>query len=32
MLRRAGADVVVPGSLVFQSQNLAETFSWLHAL
>ena len=31
-LRRAGADVVVPGSLVFQSQNLAETFSWLRAL
>jgi ribulose-phosphate 3-epimerase len=32
LLRRAGADVVVPGSLVFQSQNLGETFSWLHGL
>ena len=32
LLRRAGADVIVPGSLVFQSQNLAETFSWLCAL
>jgi ribulose-phosphate 3-epimerase len=32
LLRRAGADVIVPGSLVFQSQNLVETFSWLGAL
>jgi len=32
LLRRAGADIVVPGSLVFQSQNLVETFSWLRAL
>ncbi len=32
LLRHAGADVVVPGSLVFQSQNLVETFSWLRAL
>ena len=32
VLRRAGADVIVPGSLVFQSQNLVETFSWLRAL
>jgi len=32
LLRRAGADVIVPGSLVFQSRNLAETFSWLRAL
>jgi len=32
LLRRAGADVIVPGSLVFQSQNLAETFSWLRSL
>jgi ribulose-phosphate 3-epimerase len=32
LLRRAGADVIVPGSLVFQSRNLVETFSWLHAL
>lgn len=31
-LRRAGADVIVPGSLVFQSQDLAGTFQWLHAL
>lgn len=32
LLRRAGADVIVPGSLVFQSQNLVETFSRLRAL
>ena len=32
LLRRAGADIIVPGSLVFQSQNLVETFSWLWAL
>jgi len=32
LLRRAGADVVVPGSLVFQSPNPQETFAWLHAL
>jgi ribulose-phosphate 3-epimerase len=32
LLRRAGADVIVPGSLVFQSQNLAELFSWLRSL
>jgi ribulose-phosphate 3-epimerase len=32
LLRRAGADVIVPGSLVFQSQNLVETFLWLRAL
>ena len=32
MLRRAGADVVVPGSLVFQSRNMVETFSWLRGL
>lgn len=32
LLRCAGADAIVPGSLVFQSRNLAETFEWLHAL
>ena len=32
VLRRAGADVIVPGSLVFQSPNVEEAFSWLHAL
>lgn len=32
LLRRAGADAVVPGSLVFGSPNPAETFAWLHAL
>ena len=32
VLRRAGADAIVPGSLVFGSRNLAETFAWLHAL
>jgi len=29
--RRAGADMIVPGSLVFQSRNLEETFKWLHS-
>jgi ribulose-phosphate 3-epimerase len=32
LLRRAGADVIVPGSLVFQSSDLTETFGWLHSL
>jgi ribulose-phosphate 3-epimerase len=32
LLRRAGADVIVPGSPIFQSQSLTETFSWLRAL
>ena len=32
LLRRAGADVIVPGSLVFQSRKMVETFSWLRAL
>jgi ribulose-phosphate 3-epimerase len=32
LLRRAGADAVVPGSLVFQSENLEETFRWLRAV
>jgi len=32
LLRQAGADVIVPGSLVFKSQNLRETFASLRAL
>jgi ribulose-phosphate 3-epimerase len=32
LLRRAGADVVVPGSLVFGSRDVAETFAWLRGL
>ena len=32
LLRRAGADVVVPGSLVFQSENLEDTFQRLRAV
>ena len=32
LLRRAGADVVVPGSLVFQAENIEDTFRWLHAV
>ena len=32
LLRRAGADVIVPGSLAFQSLDLEQTFSWLRAL
>jgi ribulose-phosphate 3-epimerase len=32
ILRRAGADVIVPGSLVFQSRNVVETFTWLRTL
>jgi ribulose-phosphate 3-epimerase len=31
-LRSAGADVVVAGSLVYKSTDLAETFAWLHGL
>jgi ribulose-phosphate 3-epimerase len=31
-LRNAGADLVVPGSLVFKSDHLTQTFQWLHAL
>ena len=29
-LRQAGADLVVPGSLVFKSDQIAQTFQWLH--
>ncbi|HEY2011903.1 MAG TPA: ribulose-phosphate 3-epimerase [Bryobacteraceae bacterium] len=32
LLRRAGADVIVPGSLVFQSKDLVEIFTQLRAL
>jgi len=32
LLRKVGADLVVPGSLVFKSDHLAQTFQWLHAL
>lgn len=32
LLRRAGADVIVPGSLAFQSRDVAETTRWLHSL
>ena len=31
-LRQAGADLVVPGSLVFKSDQLAQTFQWLHSM
>jgi hypothetical protein len=31
LLRKAGADLVVPGSLVFKSDHLAQRFEWLHA-
>ncbi len=31
-LRQAGADLVVPGSLVFKSEQPAEIFQWLHTL
>ncbi len=31
-LRQAGADGIVPGSLVFGSPDLLETISWLHGL
>ena len=31
-LRAAGADLVVPGSLVFGSDDLAATFRWLHTI
>ncbi len=31
-LRAAGADGIVPGSLVFGSEDIAETIAWLHGL
>lgn len=31
-LRAAGADGIVPGSLVFQSDDLAHTVAWLHTI
>ena len=31
-LQIAGADLIVPGSLVFKSKDLGETFTWLHSL
>jgi ribulose-phosphate 3-epimerase len=31
-LREAGADIVVPGSLVFKSDDIAATFRWLRSL
>ena len=31
-LRTAGADGIVPGSLVFGSEDLAQTVAWLHSL
>ena len=31
-LRLAGADLVVMGSLLFKSNNLEQTFNWLHTL
>jgi ribulose-phosphate 3-epimerase len=32
LLRAAGADVIVPGSLAFQSQDLEATFWWLRTI
>jgi ribulose-phosphate 3-epimerase len=32
LLRAAGADGVVMGSLAFKSPNLEETFTWVHSL
>lgn len=32
LLRQAGADLIVPGSLIFKSDQPAKTFQWLHAL
>lgn len=32
LLRRAGADVIVPGSLAFQSQDVAATARWVRSL
>jgi ribulose-phosphate 3-epimerase len=32
LLREAGADMITPGSLVFNSKNLTDTVSWLHTL
>jgi ribulose-phosphate 3-epimerase len=32
LLRHAGASVIVPGSLAFQSEDIAATAQWLHSL
>ena len=32
LLRAAGTDLIVPGPLVFKSQDLAQTVAWLQAL
>jgi len=31
-LREAGADAIVPGSLVFQAGDLADIFAWIHSV
>jgi len=31
-LRKAGADGIIAGSLVFKSSNLQQTVDWLHSL
>ena len=31
-LREAGADAIVPGSLVFQADDLSDVFGWIHSL
>jgi ribulose-phosphate 3-epimerase len=31
-LRQAGADIITPGSLLFKSQDLEQTTSWIHGL
>jgi pentose-5-phosphate-3-epimerase len=31
-VRAAGADMITPGSLVFKSEDLSQTLSWLHSL
>jgi ribulose-phosphate 3-epimerase len=32
LLREAGADIVVPGSLIFKSDDIAATFRWLRSI
>lgn len=32
LLRKSGADLIVPGSLVFKSEDLAGTFTWIRSL
>lgn len=32
IIRAAGADMITPGSLIFKSEDIAKTVSWLYSL